>query len=197
MARLVERLLPAVQAEVGWALLREARGEQRDARQDLRDFVQEVFVALLAERGKALRRWDPERGRSLDSYVRLIARRRVAALLRSSRHRPRPDESMAGDALELHACDEGELARRLESSDALARMLARLDTRLDERGAMLFRLLYVEECSVEEVMDSTAMTRDAIYAWRLRFRKLAASLQPGPSPAFRPAPRRTCRATAR
>jgi RNA polymerase sigma-70 factor (ECF subfamily) len=198
MTRLVERLLPAVQAEVGWALLREARGEQRDARQELRDFVQEVFVALLAERGKVLRRWDPERGRSLDSYVRLIARRRVAALLRSSRHAPWPDEPMAGDTLDLHVRDESELSRRLESSDALARMLDRLDTRLDERGALLFRLLYVEERSVEEVMGTTAMTRDAIYAWRLRFRKLAASLRPGAKPALRPAaPPRTCPAMPR
>jgi hypothetical protein len=41
---------------------------------------------------------------------------------------------------------------------------------------LLFQMLYVEERSVEEVMATTEMTRDAIYAWRSRFRKLVAKL---------------------
>ncbi|MFV8756275.1 RNA polymerase sigma factor [Nannocystaceae bacterium ST9] len=173
---LVERLLPVVQAEVGYALLREARSESRDPWQEVRDFVQEVFLSLLADRGKVLRSWDPGRGRSFDSFMRLVARRRVAAILRSGRHGSWTDQPMAGDALDLQFADELGLARQFESSDTLERVLGRLDGRLDERSVLLFKLLYVEERSVEEVMDRADMTRDAVYAWRLRFRKLAASL---------------------
>lgn len=179
MQVLVEGLLPVVQTEVGYALVHGARIESRDPRQEVRDFVQEVFVQLLAKRGKVLRSWDPERGRSLDSFVRLVARRQVAAILRSGRRSPWADKPVAADELErereLIVSDAATVAR-VESAEQLERLLARLDERLDERGMLLFRMLYVEERSVEEVMQTTDMTRDAVYAWRSRFRKLVASL---------------------
>ena len=180
MQALVERLLPVVQTEVGYALLRGSRSEARDARQEVRDFVQEVFVALLAGRGKVLRSWDPERGRSLDSFVRLVARRHVATILRSGRRSPWTDTPVAADQLEQRIGGDAATAphaeSRVESNEQLEQLLARLGERLDERGMLLFRLLYVEERSVEEVMSTTDMTRDAIYAWRSRFRKLVGSL---------------------
>jgi RNA polymerase sigma-70 factor (ECF subfamily) len=176
MTTLVQRLLPVVQTEVGFVLLRGARVESRDPRQEVRDFVQEVFLSLLADRGKVLRSWDPERGRSFDSFVRLVARRHVAAILRSGRRNPWTDKPVAGDELERDIASDAAPAKQLESNQALARILDRLGERLDERGMLLFRMLYVEERSVEEVIDATGMTRDAIYAWRSRFRKLVAGL---------------------
>src|SRR5690606_15884599 len=67
-------------------------------------------------------------------------------------------------------------AALLETSDGLAWLLDRLGARLDERGWRLFAMLFLEERSVEEVMDAVDMTRDAVYAWRLRLRKLAHSI---------------------
>jgi RNA polymerase sigma factor (sigma-70 family) len=177
MQALVSRLLPVVQTEVGYALLRGARVESRDPRQEIRDFVQDVFVSLLAKDGKTLRAWDPERGRSLDSYVRLIARRQVAAILRSGRKSPWTDKPVAGDELERDLPEPSTSTfAKLESNEQLDRVLDGLRTRLDERGMLLFQMLYVEERSVEEVMAATEMTRDAVYAWRSRFRKLVAKL---------------------
>ena len=179
MQRLVEGLLPVVQTEVGYALMRGAAIESRDPRQEVRDFVQEVFVQLLAKQGKVLRSWDPTRGRSLDSFVRLVARRQVAAILRSGRRNPWADTPVAGDELEQGLPDDSGARRQLESSDRLRLLLRQLGERLDERGMLIFRMLYVEECSVPEVMETTGMTRDAVYAWRSRFRKLVASLEQG------------------
>ncbi|HVH99787.1 MAG TPA: hypothetical protein VM869_13790 [Enhygromyxa sp.] len=179
MQALVSRLLPIVQTEVGYALLRGARVESRDHRQEIRDFVQDVFVSLLAKDGKTLRAWDPERGRSLDSYVRLVARRQVAATLRSGKKNPWADKPVAGDELARELPDthaEAATSAKLESVEQLDRTLDGLRSRLDERGMLLFQMLYVEERSVEEVMAATEMTRDAIYAWRSRFRKLVAKL---------------------
>jgi RNA polymerase sigma factor (sigma-70 family) len=178
MQALVSRLLPVVQSEVGFVLLRGARVESRDPRQEVRDFVQEVFVALLAKDGRTLRAWDPERGRSLDSYVRLIARRQVAAILRSGKKSPWADKPVAGDELERELPEtHGDASTaKLESVEELDRVLDGLRSRLDERGMLLFEMLYVEERSVEEVMAATEMTRDAVYAWRSRFRKLVAKL---------------------
>ncbi|KIG19389.1 hypothetical protein DB30_02670 [Enhygromyxa salina] len=176
MQSLVLRMLPVLQTEVGYALIRNARTEGRDPRQEVRDFVQDVCISLLADRGKILRSWDPSRGRSFESFVRLVARRHVGATLRSLRRSPWTDTSVPGDELERQVTNDVPLARRFEASDSLARVLERLDSRLDARGMLLFSMLYIEERSVEEVMDATDMTRDAIYAWRLRFRKLAGSL---------------------
>lgn len=179
MQALVSRLLPVVQTEVGYALLRGARVESRDHRQEIRDFVQDVFVSLLAKDGKTLRAWDPERGRSLDSYVRLIARRQVAATLRSGKRNPWADKPVAGDELERELPDthaEAATSAQFESVEQLDRTLDGLRSRLDDRGMLLFQMLYVEERSVEEVMATTEMTRDAVYAWRSRFRKLVAKL---------------------
>ncbi|PRQ06678.1 RNA polymerase sigma factor SigD [Enhygromyxa salina] len=172
----MRRLLPVLQAEVGYALIRDARSEGRDPRQEVRDFVQEVFISLLADDGRVLRSWDPARGRSFESFVRLVARRQVAATFRSARRNPWSVEPVPCDELERRISDDGTPARRFEANDALNRVLERLGGRLDERGMLLFAMLYVEERSVEEVMDATDMSRDAIYAWRLRFRKLATSL---------------------
>ena len=177
MDQLVQRLLPVVQAEVGFALMRGARVEGRDPREEIRDFVQEVFVQLLAKQGKVLRSWDPERGRSLESFVRLVARRQVAAILRSGRRNPWADKPVAGDELDRDRSAGDEAKRRLESSDQLRKLLRLLGERLDERGMLLFRMLYVEERSVEEAMEATGMSRDAVYAWRSRFRKLVATLE--------------------
>jgi RNA polymerase sigma-70 factor (ECF subfamily) len=178
---LVERLMPVVQAEVGYALLQRARIENRDPRQEVRDMVQDVFVQLLARQGRVLRSWDPARGSTLDSFTRLVARRHVAAVLRSGRRNPWTDKPVAVDELELQqlgaGSSEGSAARRAESAEQLEQLLGQLGERLDERGMLLFRMLYVEENSVEEVMAETDMTRDAVYAWRSRFRKLVASLQ--------------------
>lgn len=179
MQALVSRLMPVVQTEVGFALLRGARVESRDPRQEIRDFVQEVFVSLLAKDGRTLRAWDPERGRSLDSYVRLVARRQVAAILRSGKRSPWADKPVAGDELEQAIPEthgDTSAATKLESVDELDRVLDGLRARLDERGMLIFEMLYVEERSVEEVMAATEMTRDAVYAWRSRFRKLVAKL---------------------
>lgn len=186
MQALVARLLPAIQTEVGFALIRRARVDGRDPRQEVRDFAHDIFLQLLANQGKTLRSWDPTRGRSLESFVRLVARRQVAATLRSGRRNPWTDTSIAHDELEREPGDTSG-SGRYATHERLDRVLAQLERRLDERGRLLFRMLYVDEREVEEVMETTGMTRDAVYAWRSRFRKLVASLaEPTSDPNLTP-----------
>jgi RNA polymerase sigma factor (sigma-70 family) len=170
MHALVTALRPAIQAEVGFALLRAAAGDHRDPRQEALDMVQEVFACLLGHDGKILRAWDPTRGSSLATFVRLVARRHVAGVLRSKRRNPYM-EPPASDTIDLRASEGTGLEPRVEVREQLAQAYERLEQRLDERGLLLFELLYVQEQSIEEVMAATGMTRDALYAWRSRLKR--------------------------
>src|SRR5579883_2724873 len=87
---LVVLLSPVVHARVARKLFRSglARKQGRELRQEIEDFVQEVFVALFADGGRPLRAWDPTRGLSLLNFVGLISEHQVDAILRSGRRSP-------------------------------------------------------------------------------------------------------------
>ena len=97
---------------------------------DLDDFVSEVWLSLLRRDAVGLRRFDPTRGRSLPSWIRLLAVRCTIDQLRCratrQRYRERPaelDPSVDDEALPEAAVDR---AQRL----ALARQaISQLMTR--------------------------------------------------------------------
>ncbi|HEY0135165.1 MAG TPA: hypothetical protein VGB85_13850, partial [Nannocystis sp.] len=122
---LVSRLLPVVAREVGFSLLRRAAATRRDPRQEQHDLIQDVLILLLASSGRELARWDPGRGRSLDSFVQLITRRRVARTFAGGRNNPWSDDPVAPEDLEHHDDDTRELAA-LEARNELGGVLERL-----------------------------------------------------------------------
>lgn len=94
------------------------------ARDDLEDYVSDVWLALLRRDAAGLRRFDPSRGRTLPSWIRLIASRATIDRLRARAERQRlreragePEGSCCGDEhcrpdLALERCEEAGLARR-------------------------------------------------------------------------------------
>lgn len=175
---LASRLLDVIQREVAAVLRRSVGGSARDPRQDLRDLVQEVLVALFEHDGRELRRWDPERGRTLDSFVRLVARRKAARILSQRRGNPWADlpvdpQDVDGDGDGDGAADGVGLLRRLEQRAELASVLDGLYAHMSERDLQLFDLLFVEERDPAEVAEALGMTRGAVNAWAYRTRKLA------------------------
>ncbi|NVB42778.1 sigma-70 family RNA polymerase sigma factor [Pseudenhygromyxa sp. WMMC2535] len=177
--RLAERLLDVIHREVVFVLRRHAASVGRDPGQEAGDMVQEVLVSLFERDARELRRWDPQRGRSLDSFVRLVARRRVARILGQQRGNPwaelpRDPQTIDDDPAAMHEA-EG-LARQLEQRDELGAVLDALYARMNERDAELFDLLFVRELEPGEVAEALGMTRQAVNAWSYRTRKLARSL---------------------
>ncbi|MCB9529014.1 MAG: sigma-70 family RNA polymerase sigma factor [bacterium] len=173
---LVDALTPVVQARVNAALDRRAAlGRGRRVRQEMLDLTQEVFVALFARDGRVLRRWDPERGATLQTFVGLVAEREVRAVLRSKRRSPwtedptRPDDFTTSTAAPPA---DG----RMASKETLRAVLDRLRTRLSDRGLELFEALVVEGRPVEEVAAAHGMSREAIYTWRSRLRRTVAEI---------------------
>jgi RNA polymerase sigma factor (sigma-70 family) len=168
--RLVGRLRPIVHTEVAHLLLRRQAAMGRSARQELDDLVQEVFARLWADDGKLLRRWDPARGRSLDSWVRLVARSRVLDQLRSRRRNPAHGESLDDVELEHAAsADAPSLAATLGAREDLERIQLRLREQLSERDWMLFIALFAEGCGVQQVSEEIGMSTAAVYQWKSRF----------------------------
>ena len=172
--RLADRLLDSVQREVAFSLMRVAGAAGRDPRQDVRDLVHDVLVSLFEHEGRELRRWDPARGRSLDSFARLVARRHVARTLGQKRGNPWALPPM--DPEDIDDDDDTALVRRLEERKRLDELLVALHSHMNERDHQLFDLLYVQQSSPAEVAQQLDMTRGAVNAWSYRIRRLARQL---------------------
>jgi DNA-directed RNA polymerase specialized sigma24 family protein len=166
-------LIPVVSKEVGFNLLRHATASRRDARQELNDLVQDVLVLLFEHDAQELARWDPVRGRSLDSFIQLVTRRRVARILSGGRGNPwSMDPTAPEDLAALEEGDEHEV-EELEARDELAAVLDGLQAHMTTHDAELFALVFVEDRPAEEVCERMDMTRAALNTWRYRLRKLA------------------------
>jgi RNA polymerase sigma factor (sigma-70 family) len=172
---LAGRLMDAIQREVGFVLGRWSAGQSRDPRQELRDLVQEVLLSLFEHDCRELRRWDPQRGRSLDSFVRLIARRKAARILGQKKGNPWAEQPLDPSSIESDEVDAeaDALLRRLEHRDELGAVLDMLHAHMRPRDFELFDLLFVQERDPVEVAEALNMTRGAVNAWRYRTRKLA------------------------
>ncbi len=174
---LVDALLPAIRLEVTYSLRRRARIRGRDAAQDVDDFVQDVMVHLLSDGGRRLRSWEPERGRSLRSFVRLLTRHRLSRVLEG--YRGNPWEGGAAeepDLVDRQATESEQAFDRALSRQQLQRLMQRLRARFNERSLQLFELIYVEQRSVPEVCEAMSMTRAAVDQWNVRLRQLVRRL---------------------
>ncbi|MEX1369194.1 MAG: sigma-70 family RNA polymerase sigma factor [Nannocystaceae bacterium] len=178
IADLVDALLPVVKVEVAVALRRRASAAGRDPQQDVDDFVQDVLVHLLDAQGQVLRRWDPVRGRSLPSFVRIVTRHRIARVLEGFRGNPwrGAGEPTEDEHLEDLEADRSGTFRRLASRHQLARLLEQMRARLNERGLRLFHKIYVEQRPIGQVCEEEGMSRAAIDQWSSRLRRMVRGL---------------------
>jgi len=177
LSGLVSLLTPVIQARVARTLLaRQSRlGSGRSVRQEVEDLSQDVFLALFDRDAHVLRRWQAERGLSLENFAGLVAERQVLSFLRSGRRNPQQEDGWTEDDLEAAAPDRGP-EEVTASREHLSRLLDRMREKVSPLGRRLFDLLYVQELSSAEVMTETGLSADAVYAWRSRLRRLARKL---------------------
>jgi RNA polymerase sigma-70 factor (ECF subfamily) len=178
MRALVQRIEPIVRVRAGRALYRrrrEARG--RDLRGEMEDFVQEVFAALFAKGGKALRAWEPERGLPFDRFVGFLAEREVNAVLRTGRRSPWTEDPTMDDKLHHLSGAAESHQRRVESREMLALVAARMQERLSPLGLHYFQRLFVEQRPVAAVASECGVSTDSLYAWRSRLGRVLRSIR--------------------
>ena len=174
--RLVALLTPVIQVRVARTLLiRGWGGGGRDLRSEVEDLSQDIFLRLVANNGRVLRRWKRERGLSLENFVGLVSERYVKSFLRSVR-RNRSKE-VPTDSDDLDGRHDGPDPERFTAArERLQLLLDRLRRRVSPKGWEIFDLLFIQERSVPEAMAATGLTRAAVDKWASRLRQLVLEL---------------------
>jgi hypothetical protein len=173
-----ESLLPVIQAAVARRLYPLARARGRDPKAERDDLVSGVWVKLFEDDWRVLRGFDPARG-SLEGYVMTIADRHVLGVFRVKSRDPYGEVPMPDDELEAQSDPEIGLEQHSWARGELDHLYEFLRGRLDERGLLLFHMLEVDGAEVGDVCERTEMSRDALYQWRARFRRIARQWRAG------------------
>jgi RNA polymerase sigma-70 factor (ECF subfamily) len=178
---LVQTLTPIVHTRVGYVLLRRAASAHgRNQRQEVEDMVQEVFEMLLADDGRRLLAWDPERG-SAATFFGLIAERCVLNILTNRKKNPWTEDPEEEDSLDRRRGTAGGVEERVMSRELLRELGRRLLEGLNERDQKLFVMVYLEQADDEQVREELGLARDAMYQARHRLgqrvRKLMAEIE--------------------
>ena len=141
-------------------------------REELADLTQDGFRRLFDDDGKTLRRWRPDAGLSLERFAAMVAERGALTTLRSRRTNPWEDDPVEDLELKLQLRNGPDPEALVGTQQLMDRVVAALDEELSPLGKQMFELLFVDDLDVADVMRELAMTRDAVYAWRSRLRKL-------------------------
>lgn len=174
---LVAALTPVIHARVTRCLLRrEAASAGSRAREQIADMVQDVFVELFRDGGRALRAWDPDRGMSARNWVGFLAEQRVAAVLRGKRDRLMLAEQQEDSRDDAPAPDRDDPEARAVSRQVLERLLDMLRAELSPRGFELFEALVIQEEPIPSVCARTGLSVAAAHAWSSRLRRRAAEI---------------------
>ncbi len=173
---LVTRLGPVVRTAVARVLFRyKSRASGRNLAQEAEDLAQEAMVALFEDDARVLRSWSPERGASLETFVRIVAERTALSILRSGRRSPFTEDPTEDMELAQSSTGEPTPEQHALTRDLLVALHDRLKETLTPRGYLLFVRLFVDDADVATVAEEVGMAKDAIYAWKVRFGKVVRS----------------------
>lgn len=157
------------------------------------DLVHDVFVMLLDNDRCALRKWDPDRGRSLRGFLYVFARLRAIDRLRAHAHGfPRTDLVPSDDRL-LYAAADPAMFERAELKQFLEKLQARLPEHLSPEQQLLLELT-LQEVPGEEIAEVLKKTTANVFQIRKRIRDILINLRDqifGEDPAPPPRARRS------
>ncbi|MCB9542461.1 MAG: sigma-70 family RNA polymerase sigma factor [Myxococcales bacterium] len=171
MRRLVERLDPVIRATVRHVIRRHAGW--RIGPNDVESLTQEIWLRLVVDDGKRLRAYDPNRARTLEGYVAMIARTEATHIVRR-------EQTLSRGRGELQASiDDGctvaaETDPEAEAigSEVIERIRRRLGERLPEIGRVVFALLHEDGRSAAEAAAILDVKVQVIYNWQHKIRMI-------------------------
>ena len=166
---IVDALMPVVRARVSRELARAGGGGRLRSLMDTREDVeQQVFLVLFRDDAKTLRDYDPERGLSVENYVGMIARREAGNATRYWRAQSRKAEVCVEDDREVEGVTDGspDAEIRAAGRQQLDQLWKRLEEHLTPKGLLMFRLLFIEGLSADEVSATVGCTKRSVYNWK-------------------------------
>ena len=170
---LVRYLTPVIHIRAAQYVARGRAGGRTGTRSDVDDLVQEVWAALLSDRQAALRRWRPDGGASLSTFVSMCAQRAIISHHRGGARLGMREQGMDSADLERAVAVRSNAEDRMVNIDLVGQLIARLQSRLSARGRHVLRLLFFEEAATAEIQAQLGMTRGAVYTWRRDIRSHA------------------------
>jgi len=167
---LVRRLLPVIRARARDYLNR--RGGSLGPH-EVDDLMQDVWLALVADDGRLLRAYDASRGKTLEGYVGLIARREFWKRAQQQQAEKRGG-GQADVALEDPAVVEGRATDpelRACTAELVEHLEVHLLSVLPERGQLVMRCLYTDGMEPKETSTALGVSVQVVYNWQHRIRK--------------------------
>lgn len=165
---LVDAIRAVVRVRVARQLARLGARKTQHLDLDAADLAQELLAKLYERDGRLLRQWDPDGGLSLLNWVGLVVQRALQKRVRSS-------VRMAWDAFDPRALEAAAAHTphaAVEARAELGLVLQGLDRQLSRRARRIL-LDLLNEDDVRSAAERAGMSEQAIYAARLRLRRLA------------------------
>jgi len=170
MSALYKALCPVIRVRAMRILARYRRDPRHgDLCREIDDLVQGAWERLFANGARDLRKWSPEHGLGLRSYVGLVAGRDVIDML----HGPPAPTSPSDDAIDAHPSSAPSPEIELGSREMLLQVVGRLREELSPKSAAIFELLILEDQPVAHVCTVLGMKQDAVFQQRSRIARLA------------------------
>lgn len=170
--QLLRRLAPVISAHVRRAMTREVQalfGASTGW-----DIVQQVWLVLLRAKGRQLLAYDPTRGASLETYIGRITDREIDNEVQRARAKKRGGDWIKIPLEDLPVASHApNPERQTVDADLAARLSAHLMATLPTRGQLIFRLLFTDECTADEVALTLGVKRQVVYNWQHRIRAAA------------------------
>jgi RNA polymerase sigma factor (sigma-70 family) len=170
---LLVRLTPIIKLRVRRSL----SGVSGGGTSEIDDCTQDVLLRLFAQHAHALRSWCPDAGLSLDNYVRMIARREVATLLRSRRRTPFEQTLQDPAVMDAERATGEILELTLEARQDCERLRQQLSAQASPRAVAIFIELFVRQLPPQEVAEQLELSVASVYQWRRRLKAVLQTLE--------------------
>lgn len=133
------------------------------------DLLQDLLLGLFRDEGRVLRMWDPQRGKTLKSFLAQFAQQRTLDWLRrqrrQSREVPTEDPSTAEGAI------HPEPALPVEAPEWVQTLLERFQAECSPAEHRLVEMSYLQDISVREIAAELGLSEEAVYQRRHRIKQ--------------------------
>ena len=139
-----------------------------------RDFVQEIWLKLISNDGQLLKQYDATRGKSLDSYIKMIVEREMFNILRKERAAKRSGH-IAVECIEASAEPPSPVAfdTTLEARNLARKLIPWLCDRLSVLGIAVLQAVYVQGDDASDAALRLGLSTQAIYNWQHKIRAMS------------------------